>query len=246
MGAPNRMRDALCGLLAALLPAPEREDFARRVGGEPAGWSLALGTVEFVAGGAIFARDALHVIPRLVTEHSAALAEVVLAGRLDDPGAMLALTWSGAFGWLLWALRPWTWFLVSFPIVGLVRVVAYMSSQEAVGEPFVWAGLRLLRWVRRLAGRARERRRLGPVRPDRLRRDPTGDLVLLTARLRPAWNEHVTIEIAGRFYRLRRHELRPDGAVRCHAYLLREADPNEVIRSLVRYPPAAEEVGPTS
>ncbi len=66
---------------------------------------------------------------------------------------------------------------------------------------------------------------------------PTADLVVLSARPRPEWNEHVTIEIAGRFYRLRRQEPRQHDAAEWHAHVLREADPNEVIRALVRYSP---------
>ncbi len=82
---------------------------------------------------------------------------------------------------------------------------------------------------------------VGPVRPDRVVLEPGYDLAVLSCRPKPDWNERVTIEIAGRFYRLCRVEERRDGGRWVHAHCLKEAGPHEVFRGFVRYePPAAD------
>src|SRR5436305_1014908 len=80
-------------------------------------------------------------------------------------------------------------------------------------------------------------RRHGAERPDRVLRDPDGDLVVLACREKPEWNERITLEIGERFYRLHRVEERADRGFHAHAYLLREIDDNEVFRGLLRYAP---------
>jgi hypothetical protein len=92
--------------------------------------------------------------------------------------------------------------------------------------------------VRKLAGAAQRRRRFGPLRSDRVLRGEGSDLVVLSCRPKPDWNERITIEIGERFYRLQRVEERPDGEWWVYAHLLQEADPNEIFRGLIRYVPA--------
>jgi hypothetical protein len=62
---------------------------------------------------------------------------------------------------------------------------------------------------------------------------------VLSCRPKPEWNELVSLEIENRFYRLLRAEERQDGSWWVHAYLLNEADPNDVLRGLIRYEPPA-------
>jgi hypothetical protein len=234
------MRQALYGLLGCLLPQPERAELERRRGGNPAAWSFALGIVEFVGGARLLYDDAMRTMQRLVLATSGAMFERLEGRASEDFDEWLAFTWSGALGWAGWAIRPWTWVLVSIPAVGLLRVVSYMSNQEAVGEPAVWLGLRLWGLARRRFAAAAERRRFGPERADRVRREADGSLLVLAARPRPEWNERVTIQIGERFYRMVGHHLRHDGGVAWHGYTLREADPNEIIRRLVLYQPPPE------
>jgi hypothetical protein len=59
-------------------------------------------------------------------------------------------------------------------------------------------------------------------------------LLVLSARDKPDWNERVTIEYEGAFYRLVRQEDRPHDRGVDVAYLLRPQKPGELIRSLVK------------
>jgi hypothetical protein len=234
------MRQALYGLLGSLLPQPERGELERSRGGNPAAWSFALGIVEFVGGARLLYDDAMRVMVRLVAASSGALFEQLDARASKDFDDWLAFTWSGALGWAAWAVRPWTWVLVSIPAVGLMRVVSYMSNQEAVGEPAVWLVLRLRAWARRRFAAASERRRFGGERADRVLRQADGSLVVLAARPRPEWNERVTIQVGERFYRVAEHRVRYEAGLASYGYTLREEDPNEIIRRLIVYQPPAE------
>ena len=79
--------------------------------------------------------------------------------------------------------------------------------------------------------------RFGPARPDLLLHERGCDLVVVSCRPKPDWNERVTIALGTRFYRVLRSEERPDRGYRGFAYLLQESDSTEVIRGLVRYEP---------
>ena len=105
-------------------------------------------------------------------------------------------------------------------------------SDRATGDPL----LTLLAWLRRGAiAETRRRRRLralGPWRPDRIVQVDTG-LVVLSSRDKPDWNERVTIEYRGGFYRLVRREDRAHDRWVDAAHVLRKQQPGELIRRLV-------------
>jgi hypothetical protein len=61
------------------------------------------------------------------------------------------------------------------------------------------------------------------------------DLVVLSARDKPEWDAHATIQIGERFYRLRDVSERPDAAWRVLAYRLRPLEAGVVVRGLVHY-----------
>jgi hypothetical protein len=139
--------------------------------------------------------------------------------------------------WLAWLTEPFTWFLASVAVTGVARLVAFGVSRDVIGEPFVWLAVRIGQAAGRLLRGSRDKLRFGPERPDRVIREPGGDLVILSYEPKPDWNERVTIEVDERFYRLRRVEERLDGTWWAYAYLLREAPDNEIIRALIRYIP---------
>jgi hypothetical protein len=124
-------------------------------------------------------------------------------------------------------------------LTGVVRVAALVASDRPTGDPLVT----LAAWLRRLtSGEIRQQRRLralGPWRPDRILPQGAG-LLVLSSRDKPDWNERVTIEHQGAFYRLVRQEDRPHDRWSDVAYVLRPQEPGELIRSLVRLDPAAE------
>lgn len=232
-------RNPLLDLLAALLPAAEREALYRRYGTEPAWWSFLFGLGELFAGARLLLADFFYSMGQLSDAVATHVMENLDPRQLDSFDAKFAVFGSGPLMWLTWAVRPGTWLLASIPLVGVVRLVAFAVSRETVGEPLVWLLLRAAQGVKHLRRAAADRLRFGPVRPDRLVQEPGWDLVVLSARPKPDWNERVTIEIGESFYRLHRVEERPDRRWRAHAHLLREAPIQEIFRGLVRYEPPA-------
>jgi hypothetical protein len=227
------MRNLLFGLFAALLPAPERDDFAQRHGVEPAAWSGFLGLAEFFGGGAALVSNAINFFQAVANRNATIFVDLMENQRLTD-AEKVSYGLSGVAIWVQWVTRPLTLFLIMLPAVGVMRMVTWWVNQEASGEPLVWAGLRLAQFWRRRAEASRILQRYGPERPDRVKTEPDG-LTVLSCRPKPDWNPRVTIEVDGRFYRLLRTEERPDGPWWIHAYVLGEYPENEVIRALVRY-----------
>ncbi|HSS50730.1 MAG TPA: hypothetical protein VLX28_17460 [Thermoanaerobaculia bacterium] len=226
----------LLDLFAALLPAPERDAFVRR-GADPARWSFVLGLLGLFLGVKLLLASALAFDQAQSSAIATHLLEKVDPRALNSFEAKLAVTESGALIWLAWAVRPTTWLLASLPAVGIARLVAFAATGDAFGEPFVWLALRARQLLAIPLRSLRRRFRFGPERPDRVQHEPGCDLVVLSGRPKPEWNELVSLEIGGRFYRLLRTEERQDRGWTAHAYLLKEAEPNEVLRGLLRYDP---------
>lgn len=229
-------RNPFLDLIAAVVPARERFDLERR-GAEPHGWSLLLGFVELTLGVLLLVSSAQSYIQPRAEAVALHAVELLEAGKVDSSEEVFGALMSGSVIWLAWALRPATWFLVSVAATGVARLVAFGVSRDVVGEPLVWLALRVSQTAGRLTGSSRDLLRFGPERPDRIVHEPGSDLIVLSARPKPDWNERVTIEIGERFYRLHKIEERMDGTWWSYAYLLREAPPNEIIRALVRYSP---------
>ena len=100
--------DLLAGLLSALVPEEVRRDLVSRHGVDPPGWSCLVGVVE-VCGGALWLVDDFLVRIRGLVDQQAdlVLAHADRVGGLDA-NAALAVGWSGAYAWFLWAIRPFT------------------------------------------------------------------------------------------------------------------------------------------
>ena len=225
----------LAGLLAALVPEDLRDDLVRRYGVDAPGWSCLLGVVETFGGMLWLVDDFLVRIRGLVD----AQADVILAhaerSRLGADTA-LAASWGGMYAWFVWFVHPVTLLVTLSTGTGLVRLVAFWLTREAVAEPVVWAGVRL--WQKLAVGPARaaaELQRFGPQRPDRVVPQDDGTLLVLTARPRPEWNELIAIEVDERFYRVAFVEQRLDGRYHWHAHVLEELPESAVLRGLVRY-----------
>jgi len=227
------MNDLLAGLFAALLPNPERGDFSRRHGGDPAGWSLVLGLAEFLIGGVVMVSNGIDFFQR-VAERNAAMFVDKLESATMSTKEVAGYTLSGVANWFEWLAEPWTWLLFLIPATGLLRLVTYGLHHEAAGEPLVWAGLRLWQLAGRRLGQSRDLLRYGPERPDRIVPSP-GGLIVLACRPKPDWSPLVTVEIREKFYRLLKTEERQDGQWWVHAYVMREMPESEVIRYLIRY-----------
>ena len=237
MTARARKPNFLLDLAAALLPGPEREVLVRR-GAEPAGISFFLGVAELLGGALLLISNALATFQGMADSNAEFVVNKMDPRLLNSTAAKLAIVGNGPVLWLTWAAHPLTWLLASIPLVGLARLVAFGATREAVGEPLIWLPLRIFQGVGRLLRKSERRVRFGGQRPDRLLREGD-DLVILSSRPKPDWNERVTIEVEERFYRLRKAEERQVGHAWAYAYVLAEAGPNEVIRGLVRWEGAA-------
>jgi hypothetical protein len=217
-------------LVAALLPSPERERYARpREIDAPRG-SFELGLLQGATGLAMFLMGGLAFMRPATAEQSMFLLENWFPGLSTTHFQSL-----GLINWFAWFLFPGSWPFAYLALVGLARCSAFAVTREAVGEPIVWLGLRVWQRVRgRAAHRAREKR-LGPLRPDRVLPGKGGDLFVLSCRDKPEWTPAATLEIEDRFYRLVSAEERRDGEWSVLVYRLREHETEAVIRTLVHY-----------
>jgi hypothetical protein len=221
---------ALRGLGVAMLPAPERDELARRYYLDAAGWSFVIGLVQLFAGttafmvlGIAFMRGGFSIGAGMLLENwTPALTTTHMRGM-------------GLISWLAWLLNPVSWVLGYVAGIGLVRVAAFVITREAVGEPLIHGGMRLVQVTRARSKRKRFEASLGPPRPDRWIRVAEKELVLLTCREKPAWTDTVIIEHEERYYKCVGVETRRDGEWSVMAYRLREKPPGAIIRRLVVY-----------
>jgi hypothetical protein len=221
---------ALRGLGIAMLPAPERDDLARRYYLDAARWSFVIGLMQLFAGttafmvlGIAFMRGGFSIGAGLLLENwTPGLTTTHMRGM-------------GLINWLAWLLNPVSWVLGYVAGVGLLRVAAFVITREAVGEPLILGCMRLVQVTHAWRIRKRFETSLGPPRPDRWVRAAEKELVLLTCREKPDWTDTVTIEHEERYYKCVGVETRRDGEWSVMAYRLREEPPGAIIRRLVIY-----------
>jgi hypothetical protein len=148
------------------------------------------------------------------------------------------IMYSGIFAWFGWHMQPEAWLWTFIALTGLVRCVTFLAVKEPVAEPVV----ALAMWATRtMSGKAREKKRLmelGPERPDKLIYEPEGlgcDLLVVSCRDKPSWNRRVTIEVRDKYYRLLDRQDRWETTRRVACFLLQEVGDEEVARGFVSY-----------
>ena len=231
--SPSVIRSAVfvfLSLIAAVLPAGDRRRLSRRYSLGLNGASLFVGATQVMVGGAVWAYGFLIYGGRISNLQTAA------AGMNVEPSESLpTLMFAGPLTFIAYLLTPVGLLLAYITLTGVMRLVVLGTVREPLGDPLLvlvlWGG----RSFRRGSVRQAQLARLGPERPDRIKEEGALDLVVLSCREKPEWNKRVTIQIGSRFYRLRGVGERQDGAQRAITYHLREADPGEVVRGLVRY-----------
>ena len=222
-------------IAGALLPEPQRSALERRWGGDAPLVSFLLGIVEFIGGALWFYESAMGVLRPMA---DAIATEYLAQADQRTVGAeeTLGFTWGGALLWVFWLIRPTTWFIISVPIVGLLRVAAFMTTRTSIAEPLVWALVRLVTLGRERADRARERAQFGAAdEPDDVEAEGANELFVYTPRSRPVWTEGATIDVAGRYYRVTGLDFVERAGRRRFRYRLTEAGEHEVIRRYVAY-----------
>ena len=223
------IRRGLLGFWSALLPGTERERLQARLAYDvptvPASWALAAVQLALIPVWALVGLGYANSVAGIQ-------AEAILATEVP-PLFIEAMLGSVGLGLLAYLISPPGLVLEYAIITGAVRVAGLVASGRPTGDPLVT----LLAWLKRLAGaeirQQRRLRALGPLRPDKVLPDGRG-LLVLSSRDKPDWNERVTIEYEGAFYRLVRQEDRPHERWIDVAYLLRRQKPGELIRSLVK------------
>jgi len=201
------MRTFFVGLLCLILPESHREGLVREYDIDAPLWSFLLGLVEMPVGFLLY---------------------------FDQSMGYMSRSGLGAIGWVSYHLTPMAWFLVSIALTGLVRIAAYLSNGEAVGELWAWAAIRAYEQIRAHRRRRRETREFAPVHlPDRAILEGDGRLIIISSRKKEDWDELVTIRVGDRFFQLVRVEERRYGSWKVIAHILEEMGPNEPIRRLL-------------
>ncbi len=232
MVAPSRLFRGVglvfLSLAAALLPARDRERLRSRYPIDLNGATLFAGLFQ-LAVGPVWAYAFLVYAERLADFQSTA------AGMNVEPNvSMPILMLAGPLTFFSYLLTPIGLVLGYIAMTGLLRLIVLATVREPMGDPPLCLVLWGVRSVRRESARRAQLARLGPERPDRILREAGSDLVVISCREKSGWNDLVTIQAGNRFYRLLGVEERQDGPHRAIAYLLSEADENEVVRALVR------------
>ncbi len=216
-------------MLVCLLPRRERGRIARRLGLDLRPANLELGMIEFL-GGSTFGSVAF-------LGYAEALSGMKTGGLAMGVEPAQAPILPGPLTFFSFLLTPAGAIAAYATLAGVLRLVAHVVTDEECGDPLVSFAVVAARGLAVFGSAWREHRIYGPERPDRLLSEPGCDLVVLSSRDKPGWNELVTLRIGDRFYRVVGVEEREDGPHRARAYLLREADPREVIRGLVVFDP---------
>ena len=223
------VRRVLLGFWSALLPASERERLQERIDNDVpvvgASWALAVAQIALIPLWSLVGLSYARVVAGIQAD--------AILGTPAPPLFIEAMLGSVGLGMLAFLFSPLGLLLEYMIVTGVVRVAGLVASDRPTGDPIVT----LLAWLRRLAGdEIRQRRRLrtlGPWRPDRILPDGRG-LLVLSARDKPDWDDRVTIEHGGKFYRLVRREDRPHDRWIDVTYVLRRQQKGELIRTLVR------------
>lgn len=222
-------------LAGAVLPEPQRSDVERRFGGDPALTSFVLGVVEFLAGTRWLYESAMRELGAMADQIATGYLAVA-ERRTPDASETLGFTWGGMMLWVFWLLHPLTWLLISIPLVGLLRVAAFLTTRQAVAEPIAWLLVRLVTFGAARVERAQELAQFGAAdEPDVVEAGEGGELFVFTPRRRPEWIEAATIEVAERYYRPVHVEPVERGGRKRYRYRLAPAGEHDVIRRLVRY-----------
>lgn len=216
------------GVASALLPSPERERVATPAAVSPPHWSFLAGLVGGAVGLLLYFDGSLAFMGDLGGRQAMALLQS------GEPITDTDIRFGGILTWFAWHLQPQAWLYMYLSLTGLLRVVAFLATQEAVAEPVIWASMRLLENSRRKAEQQRRLLELGPRRPDRVLEEDGCDLVVLSCREKADWDESATIEIGARQYRLIDAGDRDDGRWKAIAYRLRESRSGDAVRRVVR------------
>ncbi|MFQ5925903.1 MAG: hypothetical protein ACE5MH_00520 [Terriglobia bacterium] len=220
------MRTYVLGPVLVLLP----ESYRRRLGGRlEINWTRAAllsGGAQTAATLLLLAVRYLDFIERVIQRYGGTMVEAIEEGELSR-----ALSTLGPASWLEYLFQPLTLLLIYLFVEGAVRLLAAVSSEQAIGSlPFY-----LLEVGRARGAEIRRERALGPLIPDEVTRLGAHELRIASCRPRDTWDHLLTIEYEEEFYELA--ETLPGRPPRPYVYRLRPIPPGKVIRGIHRYHP---------
>jgi len=228
----EQLRLVILGVTAALMPSPEGQRLANRWGVDAAAFSIVLGFVEAAGGGLLWFFGGVAA----VTGTSPLLGMTLLENWFPglDPVHFMG---AGLLALATWLVHPLAWLLALIGLTGAVRIIAFVANREAVGEPVVWAVVRLGQLTIRGTRTKRRVGDLGPPRPDRLQYEGISGLRIVSSRDRPEWGDGTTLEVDGRFFAYVGASDVRDGMYGAVRYEFTELEPNEVLRNPQPYRP---------
>lgn len=222
------MTTYLLGLLLVLLP----ETYRRRLGGRlEINWTRAAllsGPAQALGAGLLLFVRYLDFFQRKVGEMGGKAIEAGKEEILADRGVQMGL---GFYATLEYLLQPLTLLLIYFAIEGLVRLLAALSTEQAIGS----LPLYLFELGRARTAEIRRERALGLRVPDQVSRSGAQEVVIASCRPRDTWDHLTTIEYQGDYYELA--ETLAGRPPRPYVYRLRPIPPGKVIRGIHHYDP---------
>lgn len=231
------MGPILATVPALLLPSPERERYERMSPLDVPFWSLLLGLAELFGAFSYLVDDYLVTMTAIAAGNAEFFGDAAIGGTSFDE--RLAYNWSGAFNVLLWYLQPHVMFAFLVAITGGARLVAFLVTREALGEPLAYPLVRLAQALNRRKQAEQLHLSLGRDQPDRFLAGEDGDRWLLSARVRADWQAGYSVELGGEIFQIAAVELKaPEGERgKVFFYHLRPQPQGQLIRRLVAYQP---------
>lgn len=223
--------DGLLALLVSLLPADLKKRPPYQAYATP-GWHVVSGIGETAAGALLFFWGFMRYVQGFLMGPGwlYCTAPPTVAGS----GARY-LAAPGLIGYLSFLLTPFAWICLYAMVEGTLRALeaVYHGTMPGVGPVVLVINLGCRLWAKKTE-RSLERR-VGPKRPDQLKR-LLGRGLEVVSRNRYPWEEGRVVELEGELYVVSRVERVLDGRWLAFRHVLRLLEPGEVIRGeVIRY-----------
>lgn len=226
---------------AALLPAPERRAASERLSLDPLRGTWTVSALQLFGASLLWASGFVAAGQARLEAVAGQYTRAASAPSVREVAGVFAPFLGGSESWspeglrfLGYALTPKGLLLEYAFVTGIVRSLHAVTTRQALGDPLLSLVLAVLRGVRARRRESARLAQLGPERPDRVL-EQGEDLIVLSAREKPDWNERATIKIGERFYQLLGVLERPDEEWRVLAYRLTPVAAGSVLRGLVHY-----------
>lgn len=224
--------EGLLSLLVSLLPADVKRRPPYQAYATP-GWHLLSGILETAGGALMFIWGLLRYLEGFLLGPGWLYftAPAVVPGSSER-----YLAAPGLIGYLSFLLTPFAWLCLYAMVEGTLRALetAYHGTLPGVGPVVLLVRLSSRLWAKK--SEKELERRLGPERPDEIKRLLDGGVAVVSRRRYP-WEPGRVVDVNGELYVVSRVESTLQGPWLSFRHVLRPLEPGEVIRGqVVRYP----------